>query len=467
LDKLIAQSALACRQPRSLERLRRHLLSNLLCLERHTLTGLLATSGDIAKDWSADYRLYAEERVVVEALFETVRRGIEAFLPDSAPLVVALDDSLLRKVGRKIPGTAWRRDPLGPRFQTNLVWAQRVLQLSAALPFNESGAVRMIPIAFVQAPTPAKLGKNATPEQVAARRRTEREMALGNVAAAQVAHLSKSVARPLHVCADGGYTNATVLKKLPPEVCLIGRLRADAKIHQEAPATDAGRGRPRWYGQLLPTPEEIRQSDEYPWRMVRAYAAGRTHEFRIKTLPRIKWRCAGAQRTMQLLIIAPLEYRLNKQSRVLYRRPAYVLCTDPLLPPEKVLQEYIWRSDIEVNFRDEKSLLGVGEAQVRNPSAVTTQPASAVAAYALLLLAAAQTFGPEGLPDSLPQPRWRAKQTCRRASTNALLQHLRYETWGKALDGNLCDFRTRHLRDTNSSKMPLPLAAAVLFARRA
>src|SRR6516162_5625001 len=55
-----------------------------------------------------------------------------------------------------------------------------------------------------------------------------------------------------------------------------------------------------------------------------------------------------------------------------------------------LLQSYLWRWDIEINFRDQKSLLGVGEAQVRHPRSVQNQPAMAVAAYGLLLLAAAQ-----------------------------------------------------------------------------
>ncbi|MCH8541897.1 MAG: hypothetical protein LAT58_14175, partial [Opitutales bacterium] len=48
-----------------------------------------------------------------------------------------------------------------------------------------------------------------------------------------------------------------------------------------------------------------------------------------------------------------------------YTQPAYLICTDPELPIEELLQQYIWRWDIEVNHRDEKTILGVGQAQVR------------------------------------------------------------------------------------------------------
>ncbi len=51
-------------------------------------------------------------------------------LPDSRRLVVALDDTLLRKSGQKTPGVAYRRGPFSPAFQTNLILAQRFLQFS-------------------------------------------------------------------------------------------------------------------------------------------------------------------------------------------------------------------------------------------------------------------------------------------------------------------------------------------------
>ncbi len=61
----------------------------------------------------------------------------------------------------------------------------------------------------------------------------------------------------------------------------------------------------------------------------------------------------------------PLGYRLRQGSRLLYRQPAYLLCTDPDLSLEEFLQSCLWRWDIEVNFREEKTLIGTGDAHVR------------------------------------------------------------------------------------------------------
>ncbi len=85
-----------------------------------------------------------------------MRRGIADLLAPGEPFRAVLDDSLLRRSGLHTPGVAWRRDPLGPRFQTNFVRGQRFLQVSAAMP-GKDGAFRLAPIAFVHTPTPQKL----------------------------------------------------------------------------------------------------------------------------------------------------------------------------------------------------------------------------------------------------------------------------------------------------------------------
>jgi DDE superfamily endonuclease len=114
-------------------RVRAHLYSQLLCMGRHTITGLLSTQGRVHQDWSADYRLYANRRLDPEVLFGCVRGELRARRKERDPLVLALDDSLLRKRGPRTHGVKWLRDPLGPPFSLNFVRGQRVVQFSAAL----------------------------------------------------------------------------------------------------------------------------------------------------------------------------------------------------------------------------------------------------------------------------------------------------------------------------------------------
>ena len=74
-----------------------------------------------------------------------------------------------------------------------------------------------------------------------------------------------------------------------------------------------------------------------------------------------------------------------------------------------MLQIYFDRWQIEVNHRDEKDTLGVGQAQLWNVNAVPKQPVLAVAAYSALLLASLIAFGAERGAAYEPLPKWRRK----------------------------------------------------------
>lgn len=81
---------------------------------RHTLTNLITTSGRQYVDWSADYRLYSHERIDCDHIFNQVRKEVQTINAKDKILVTALDDSLLHKTGKKIPGVKYARDPMGP-----------------------------------------------------------------------------------------------------------------------------------------------------------------------------------------------------------------------------------------------------------------------------------------------------------------------------------------------------------------
>jgi len=125
----------------------------------------------------------------------------------------------------------------------------------------------------------------------------------------------------------------------------------------------------------------------------------------------------------------------------------------------------VWRWDIEVNFRDEKTLLGVGQAQVRKEPSVEKVPQFIVATYAMMLIAAYQTFGSMGIPATLPPPKWRKKEKPHRASTQKIINLLRAELWGKALNAaNFSGFMNSKYPNLNHQKLKPHLPSAVLYA---
>ena len=445
-------------------RVRAHLLAQLVCLGRHTVTGLLATNGQLQSDWSADYRLYSRHRIEPAELFSQVRRGVQQSLGTQEALTVAMDDSILRKSGRKIPGVGYRRDPLSPPFHVNLVRGMRFVQLSA-LSRQRDGFSRMIPIDFQQAPLPARPSPQASAEQQQAYKRALAAANINCVGLERLATLRGQLdedpclpARHLRVVVDGRFTNAKLLKNLPPNTTLLGRIRRDAKLFW-LPQGQAATGRKRLYGQAAPTPQELLSDPGVEFQLLQAQLGARSCQFRVKLLGPLRALQASGNQNLQLLVIAPLGYRLRKGSKLLYRQPAFLICTDPELDPQSLLQSYLWRWDIEINFRDQKTLLGIGEAQVRNPHSVQSQPAVAVAADGLLLLAAAQAN-----LQALSQPKWRPDSEPKRLSTASLINLLRHELWNASITKTFSHFSSLPGDDHHPLKPQPDLRSALFYA---
>lgn len=435
------------------------------------MTGLLTTSGSQFRDWSSAYRLFSQQRLPVPEIFSSVRRAVTDQLPPGAPFRAVMDDSLLRRSGLHTPGVAWRRDPLGPRFQTNFVRGQRFLQISAAMP-GKDGDFRLAPIAFIHAPTPHKPKHNASVEAVEQYRLAARSSRLCLRASQQMIQLRNCLDqdaggkdRTLVLAFDGGYTNSTVLKTIPPHTTCIGRIRKDAHLcFAPDPALLKARGRRLRYGTDAPTPDQFRTDAAEPWQTITFTHSGVDHQLRFKRRQNLMWRTAGAHQVLQLIVIAPLAYRPRKGSKLLYRDPAYLICTDPELDPRQIIEAYFQRWDIEVNFRDEKTLLGVGQAQVRAEASVESAPALTVAAYGMLMVSAQRAFG-DSRDGLLPLPKWAASAKRSRISTQQILHQLRAEVWGRGLGiQSFSGFASNLPADPKPQKCSFPLASAVCYA---
>lgn len=469
LEKLIDACAPAFSCLQSFRRARRHLLAHLASFGRHTISALLRTQNRHHQDWSADYRLYSQDRFNEQAVFNQVRCGVEQTLAKDQPLVVSMDDSLLRKSGRKIHGVRWQRDPMSPPFHVNFVRGLRVLQISAAVP-QGPGAARMVPVDFQHAVLAAKPKKNATEQELEHYKKLRAEKNINCLGRQRLELLrqqmdeSGSSQRELVVGVDGRFTNRTFLAKLPERTVIVGRIRKDAMVH-ELPEKQPALGRKRKYGKLIWTPEQLLGDEEIAFEQVRAFAAGQEHEFQIKRIGPVVMRLDRAARPVQIVVIKPLGYRLKKGGKLLYREPAFLICTDPEMAPEALLQDYLWRWDIEINFRDEKTLLGVGQAQVRTESSNQNAPALGVSAYALLLLASVKAYGKTGSPDRLQEAKWYRRKKRERATTSELINQLRRELWQEAINpDHLSEFTCTTAADEKSEKCPVPLASTIFLS---
>lgn len=469
-DRLWDQAMPEAMQPRTRRRARDLATGLLNCGGKRTITGMLCGSGRQFTDWSAAYRLFSQQRVEPQRLLDVSLSQAIDMLPDNGLLIAHLDDTLLRKTGRKIPGTKWRRDPLGPPFQTNLIWGQRFVQFSVACPASEGSCrARAIPVTFTHAPSPVKPKKTAPTEQWDAYRSSVKESKVTRVGREGLSQLrdradqAGGAGRHMIVSVDGSYTNAEVIKHLPERTTLVGRIRKDAKLYRppdEQPQT----GRRRKYGEQLPTPEQIRRDEAIPWQSVKGFAAGREHTFDLKIVTPVKWRPAGGDQTLQLIIIRPLGYRLSKTSKILYRQPAYLICNDLKHSIETILQAYLWRWEIEVNFREQKTLMGCGQAQVRNERSAEAVPQFITGVYSLLMVAA-ERLRRQGVVTHLSRAKWYPRKEDGRWTTGDICNRFRAEEYTRYLGCSFSGFVSKELQTRTTKKQANPAISALINIR--
>lgn len=398
-------------QRRSHRRAVRQALGVLTSFGRRTLSRALCALGQQQRDWSADYRLHARSAWEPKHLFQSV---LEQALPlcRGRYVAAAIDDTRLHKTGRHIQTAFYQRDPLSPKFRFNLMFGLRFLQVSLLVPLYriQKASARALPVRFEEAPALKHPRRTAPHQEWAAYRQAVKKNNLSAQALRIIADLRSSLdqagARLKHLLmvGDGSFCNRTLFRQRIERTEILTRARADLKLCRRAAA-----GSRRFYDGLKFTPEQVRQDDSVPWLKARIFRGGQWRKVRYKELAGIYWQSGAGQRRLRLFVVAPIPYRVPGRKRKYYRRPAFLLTTDLHGSAREMLQAYFDRWQIEVNYREEKDTLGLGQAQVRSPFSVPRQPAFVVAAYSALLLAGLLTFGPLRSAHYQPLPKWRRK----------------------------------------------------------
>jgi hypothetical protein len=414
-------------QDRSFQRALRQAVGALLVVGSATLTRILASLGRDQQDWSADYKLPARAAWKEQALFDALLPSALAHCPGRF-VPVAVDDTRLKKTGKRIPTAFWQRDPLSPPFRVNLQWGLRFLQASLLLPLHRQHKVnaRAVPVRFAAAPSLQKPGAKASPQEQQRYRAQRKQHNLSQQAVGLLTGLRQSLDRAgvshkrLLVAGDGSFCNRALFRAPLERVKLLCRARADVRLCRPAAA-----GSRRTYDPVKFTPEQVRQNAAVAWQSSKLWHGGKRRKLRYKAVGPVLWQSGAGPRPLRLLVVAPVPYRRTPRSRLSYRRAAYLLTTDRSTPAAQLLQVYLDRWEIEVNHRDEKTILGVGQAQLWSTRSVPRQPALVVAAYSALLLASLEAYGATRHESYRLLPKWR--RTSQRPSCLDLVTLLRQQ----------------------------------------
>jgi hypothetical protein len=209
----------------------------------------------------------------------------------------------------------------------------------------------------------------------------QREHNLSQPALRLLDHLRHSLdqagaaAKPLLVTGDASFCHRTLFRPVRERIDLLCRTRADVCLCR--PATAGSR---RSYSEEKFTPEQSKKDDSIAWQKSQLWHGNRRRELRYKEQRGVWWQTGAGLRRLRLLVVAPIPYRRTKTSRLYYRRPAFLLTTDLPTPARELLPVYLDGWEIEVNHREEKTTLGVGQAQLWSSKGIGRQAALVVAA---------------------------------------------------------------------------------------
>lgn len=358
------------------------LLPGWVFARRHTITGMIVAADAVeARHHSAFHRIFATARWSLDEVGLAVAEVLLSVLPDTEPALLAVDDTLCRKHGRKVFGAGMHHDPLiSSRKMGVCNWGHSwvLLGLVLKLPFAE-GRCWCLPLLF-------RLYRS---KQTVAREggtyRTRPQLAVQMIELLCRRHPS----RRFHVLADMAYGGQHVLKALPVNCELTSRLLLDARLVDDpAPRRPGQRGRRPLRGRALPSPRKL--LEQRATRLQRK-TYGRDDRLRVVEQQARLYHVPGRK----VKVVASQSLRGSRCLRAYYSTLAEASAT-------QVLDAYAMRFSIEQTIQEAKGHLGFEQPQNWTPAAVRRTAPLAMLLYTLILWWFAQSGHPRWQPPHRP-----------------------------------------------------------------
>jgi DDE superfamily endonuclease len=295
--------------------------------------------------WQAFHRFFSRARWQIDALGRTLLGLLGPLLPEGR-LELVVDDTLCRKSGRRVFGTAMHVEPVSStRRKKNLVRGHCWVVLAVVVDVPWSKRPWAVPLLFR-----LYRGKNEAGPAYRSKPSLAREMldvVLGWLPAEAA----------VDVLLDSGYMNRTMLGGLPlGRVTTTGALKTNAALSR-APTPDERRRRRR-RGARLPTPKALQGDRRWRWATMTTSVYGRTRRQRVLSL-QAQWYGVLGDRLTRVAVVD-----------VDPRKVRAFLCTDVGRTAEQVLEKAARRWPIEVWNRDGKQHFGLADSPARSEQAV-------------------------------------------------------------------------------------------------
>jgi hypothetical protein len=327
--------------------------------------------------------------------------------------VLALDDTLERRWGRRIRARGIYRDPVRSSHghfvkASGLRWLS--VMLTVPVPWA-AGRAWALPFLTVLAPS-----------ERYARGRGRRHKRLTDWARQALLQAARWLpGRRVVVVADSGFAALELLAAVRRHVAVVTRLRLDARLFAPPPPrTPRTIGRPRVVGERLPTPARRLADRGTRWRrlVVAGWYGGGDRLVEVCSGTAL-WHHPG-------LPVVPLRWVLVRDPLGEFRPQAF-LCTDLEAEPADILSWFVRRWATELAFAEARRHLGVETQRQWSDRAIARTTPALLGLYSLVTLWADELHrGSAILPRAAT---WYAK---RAATFSDALASVRRAIWADA-----------------------------------
>jgi hypothetical protein len=321
---------------------------------------------------------------------------VEAFVPEGAPLVVGIDETLERRQGKKIAAKGTYRDPARSSHSHFVkTSALRWVCLTLLVPVPWASRVWALPFLSALAPSERYYQD-----------RGKRHKKLTEWAWQMLLQLRRwQPHRRIIAVADGGYASLKLLDRcghLKNPIAFITRLRIDAALYEPAPTRKPHQmGRPRLKGPRLPNLSAVLEDPHTTWRtiMVSGWYGSGERAVEIVSETAI-WYSTG-------LPAVPVRWVLIRDPREEFEAQA-LLCTDLDADPSRIISWFVLRWQMESTFQEVRQRLGFETQRHWSERAIRRVAPALLALFSLVALFAHQRK--VRMPETVRRAAWYDKE---------------------------------------------------------
>jgi len=364
----------------------------VLCPGRRAVTAALRVMGlERASGFAVYHRVLSTARWSARLAARVLLRLLVSALVPHGPVVIAIDDTIERRWGKRIAMRGIYRDPVRSSHGHFVkVSGLRWLRVMLLAPIPWAGAVWALPFLSVLAPS-----------ERYARERGRRYKTLTDQARQALLQTARWLpGRTVVAVADSSFAAIELLRAVAAHLTVITRLRLDARLYEPPPPRRPGRrGRVPTKGARLPTLSERLADPATAWQRVtlRGWYGKRERQLDLASGTAL-WHHPGRQVAIRWVLVRDGEGE---------KPPQAFLSTHPTADPVAILGWFVQRWRVEVTLSEVRRHLGVETQRQWSDRAILRTTPALLGLFSLITLWATRIAVERGVqPDGV---RWYRK----------------------------------------------------------